>query len=388
MNSFFLFLIKLVIFKSTYSKFLSKANQINANNKESRWEAFMPPYVNQGDCANCWANSISTLITTKMNILTNSKNNQERISIQQVMDCINDSAAYSQFGIKITSGHVGNGCQALDPNDAGNVISVLDIFLSQRFNFIKYPITPKETWETFGGGVSFNDANCKSTTSAYKSYLDINPNARITAKPLISSSASVVNEMKNTLDRYGPLLINIVTTGSFITDSTTEEVLTCTPGSNYGMHSMILFGYDSEFWYIRNSWNSPLPVKFRIGKNMCRIEELIFYLKDNYSLLKVNYKVDSGKALYISGSESLLGGWTTAYKLTNMSDSEWEFRVLDFNSLNNTEFNLILTEEGANEIIIDLENKDIIWEFPQEGSWNKKIIWNNGMMTHVPIFPK
>lgn len=245
----------------------------------TKWLDKLPTRVNQDQCDNCWANSISSLITTKYNILNNQSGSSKRLSIQQVMDCINDKAGKDIFGLTYSNEsvvNVGAGCLPLDQNNAQNVVIIVNTMLTKYFTFLEYPVTQNWTNKSSSAG-SFKPENCvvKKTETNNVSFEGYS----LSVKPLTAALSGldedeIENEIKSAIDKWGVILINV-------TDlpDPSKTVQKCSTISDQFKHAMILYGYDEKYWYVRNSWDEDKPLKYEINKNNCGVEMLGFYLK-------------------------------------------------------------------------------------------------------------
>lgn len=245
----------------------------------TKWLDKLPTRVNQDQCDNCWANSISSLITTKYNILNNQSGSSKRLSIQQVMDCINDKAGKDIFGLTYSNEsvvNVGAGCLPLDQNNAQNVVIIVNTMLTKYFTFLEYPVTQNWTNKSSSAG-SFKPENCvvKKTETNNVSFEGYS----LSVTPLMAALSGldedeIENEIKSAIDKWGVILINV-------TDlpDPSKTVQKCSTISDQFKHAMILYGYDEKYWYVRNSWDEDKPLKYEINKNNCGVEMLGFYLK-------------------------------------------------------------------------------------------------------------
>ncbi len=245
----------------------------------TKWLDKLPARVNQDQCDNCWANSISSLITTKYNILNNQSGSSKRLSIQQVMDCINDKAGKDIFGLTYSNEsvvNVGAGCLPLDQNNAQNVVIIVNTMLTKYFTFLEYPITQNWTNKSSSAG-SFKPENCvvKKTETNNVSFEGYS----LSVTPLMAALSGqdedeIEKEIKLAIDKWGVILINV-------TDlpDPSKTVQKCSTISDQFKHAMILYGYDEKYWYVRNSWDEDKPLKYEINKNNCGVEMLGFYLK-------------------------------------------------------------------------------------------------------------
>lgn len=245
----------------------------------TKWLDKLPTRVNQDQCDNCWANSISSLITTKYNILNNQSGSSKRLSIQQVMDCINDKAGKDIFGLTYSNEsvvNVGAGCLPLDQNNAQNVVIIVNTMLTKYFTFLEYPVTQNWTNKSSSAG-SFKPENCvvKKTETNNVSFEGYS----LSVTPLMAALSGqdedeIEKEIKSAIDKWGVILINV-------TDlpDPSKTVQKCSTISDQFKHAMILYGYDEKYWYVRNSWDEDKPLKYEINKNNCGVEMLGFYLK-------------------------------------------------------------------------------------------------------------
>lgn len=267
-----------VVFSSLLLRKVNK-NKKTLAKSATKWLESMPKRVNQLNCDNCWANSITTLVTTKYNILNNIKGSAKRLSIQQVMDCVNDKAGKDVFGLSYTDEsriNVGAGCKALDQNNAQYVVYIINTMISKYLTFVDYPVTQNWT-DKSGSDGSFVPSNCviektEKNNISFEGYkVEVNP---LVASLSGQSDEDIESEIKEAVDKWGVILINVTTL-----PDPTKEIQKCDTKKSEFIHAMILYGYDEKYWYVRNSWDEDKPLKYEINKNDCGVETLGFYLK-------------------------------------------------------------------------------------------------------------